>query len=456
MSAYEAPELDPEHTILVPLPEAALAASQAQAQAQGRMLAPPIPESDPLGGAMIVLAATSDGDGLNPLVRAANPLFELVMPLRSMTSYPDVEQLRMQLMAAIQQFDVLLKTGQAGDDASTAASFSLCTLLDEAISSTPWGCDIWASRSLLVAFHNEASGGEKFFEILQQLMQNVPANLHVLELMYLCLVFGLEGRYKVIDHGRSQLELLRERLYQLIQAQRGAFEPQLSLHWQGTNGKGSPFWRLFPVWILAAGAATFWIALQLGLSWRLNQLSDPVIAALYQIKVAAAATPMPDVPAPAPAPVLMPAPAPMRVADIFATEIGLGLLSVNETADRTIVTLRGDGVFASGSAVVTPELIPLLERVGDALKALEGNIIVIGHTDNVMAKTGAKFASNLDLSQARANAVKALLAQRAGPAERYTVEGRGDTEALVANDNAANRARNRRVDIIVLKPLQSP
>jgi type VI secretion system protein ImpK len=59
------------------------------------------------------------------------------------------------------------------------------------------------------------------------------------------------------------------------------------------------------------------------------------------------------------------------------------------------------------------------------------------------------------LSKARAATVVQLLAARAGPAARYSVEGRGETEPLVPNDTPANRARNRRVVIIVLTPVSA-
>ena len=473
MSANETPEFDPDRTMLVPSPggkRAAVASAAPAPDEQTRMFSPPPPPPPPpasapatatgsvsLAGAASVPNGSSPGPGLglNPLVRAANPLFDLLTPLRSMTSHPDVEQLRMQLVGAIKQFEAKAKAAHVGHDALAAARFSLCTLLDEAISSTPWGGGgVWASRSLLVAFHNEASGGEKFFLILHKLAQDVPANLHVLELMYLCLALGLEGRYRVIENGRSQLEVLRERLQQLLQTQRGPFEPQLSPHWQGASGKGEPLWRMVPVWILAAGAAVVFIVVQLGLSWRLNQFSDPVFTSLHQIRFAPALALAPTLPTPTlPA---KPAPVPVRIAGFLASEVERGLLSVNETADRSIVTLRGDGVFASGSAEVTAEFAPLLRRIGDAIKPLAGRVVVIGHTDNVKGGISARFPSNWDLSKGRANAVKALLAERAGPLERYTVEGRGDTEPLAANDSPANRARNRRVDIIVLMPPQSP
>jgi type VI secretion system protein ImpK len=79
-------------------------------------------------------------------------------------------------------------------------------------------------------------------------------------------------------------------------------------------------------------------------------------------------------------------------------------------------------------------------------------VIVVGHTDDVRSFS-TRFPSNWELSKARAASVLKLLAERAGPADRYTVVGRGETEPLVPNDTPANRARNRRVDIIVLTPV---
>jgi len=113
--------------------------------------------------------------------------------------------------------------------------------------------------------------------------------------------------------------------------------------------------------------------------------------------------------------------------------------------------LHGDGVFASGSADVRASFEPLLARIGDALRPVPGKVIVIGHTDDVPSAS-ARFPSNWALSKARAATVVRLLAERAGPATRYSVEGRGETEPLVRDDSPASRARNRRVVIIVLTP----
>ncbi len=432
------PMQDPDRTMLMPAPGGRRTPSSS---------APPAPASPPPGQPRAAATghATLHGEGLNPLVRAANPLLDLVTPLRYMATHPDVESLRMQLVQAIKAFEASAKAAQVQHDQIAAARYALCTLLDETISSTPWGGGgVWASRSLLVAFHNEAFGGEKFFLILQKLSQDPKNNLPALELMYLCLALGLEGRYRVIDNGRSQLEQLRERLQGLIAQQHAPAETELSVHWKGASGKGEPLWRMVPVWILAAVAAGLLVLLHMFFGYRLGNASDPVFASLLSLKTAQAPVAPP------------PKPGPARIAGFLAPEVAQGLVTVVETADRSVVTLRGDGVFGSGSGEVSSAYLPLLARIGEALKAVPGKVIVVGHTDNTRPGLSARFPSNYELSKARATAVRDLLAERAGPEDRYSVEGRGDSAPLVNNDSPANRARNRRVEITLLMPATAP
>jgi type VI secretion system protein ImpK len=450
MSQDELPES--ERTILVPKPGgrrtggAAAAASPSSSEA-----APPQPASSPSPFAagsdyeatLAPLAITPDAHvgGINPLVGAANPLLDLVVPLRIMASHPNVEGLRVQLVGAIKKFEADARALRVEQEAIAVARYALCTFLDETISSTPWGgSGVWASRSLLVAFHNEAFGGEKFFLILQKLCQQPRANLHVLELMYLCLALGLEGRYRVLDNGRAALDTLRERLQQLIQKERGGYEPELSLRWRGSTEKRPGLMRMIPVWVIAAAAGIILLAIHLGFSFLLNRASDPVYAGLHRIQLAGTR--------PTPAPLANP---PVRVARFLAPDIERGLVSVTETPDRSTIVLHGDGVFKSGSAEVVAAYDALLGRIGDALKPVPGKVIVIGHTDDIPSAS-ARYPSNWALSKARAATVVEVLAGRAGPAARYSVEGRGETEPLVPNDSAINRARNRRVVIIVLTP----
>jgi len=438
------PPSEPDRTVFIPTPGKRRAPSPEFA-GQHKAEAPPAPPVSEL----VLLPI---GSGLNPAVRAANPLLNLVFPLRMMASSPDIEILRDWLIQAVRRFEAEARSTGMNAEAIAATRYALCALLDETIASTPWGTGgAWGSGSLLVTFHREAWGGEKFFLILQRLSQTAHANIDVLELMYLCLALGFEGRYRVAENGRTQLETLRERLLQLIRKHRPVPESGLSPQWQPARAAVKSMRGLLPVWIFLASCGVLLLVLHLGFGYFLNRMSDPVYATLGRLRLnALPATPPPVLAAATPA---RPS---VGLAGFLAPEIQQGLVSVHDAVDRTTVTLRGDGMFASGSAEVSAGVTPLLNRIGDALTPLSGKVIVIGHTDDTRAKFSARYPSNWELSRARAQSVLRILAQRAGPPERYSAEGRGETEPLVPNDTPSNRARNRRVDIVVLSPIAVP
>jgi len=103
-----------------------------------------------------------------------------------------------------------------------AARYVLCTVVDEAVVTTPWGNESeWSQMSLLSSFHNETFGGEKFFQLLDRLSKNPVKHLPMLELMYLCLSLGFEGKYRVQARGMLELEGIRDALYRQIRQLRG-------------------------------------------------------------------------------------------------------------------------------------------------------------------------------------------------------------------------------------------
>lgn len=387
-------------------------------------------------GAAVPLALTSNTPvaGMNPLLASANPLLNLTAQLRATAQHPDPSALRDSLVQGIKAFESRARTAGIAAEKILAARYALCTLLDEIAASTPWGgSGLWAKQSLLVIFHNEAWGGEKFFQLLAKLAENPSANRDLLELLYVCLALGLEGRYRVLDNGRTQLETLRERLAQLLRQARGEYERELAPHWQGTVPRRHAVLTILPLWVVITVCGAILLAAYLGFSFHLNDISDPVFARIQAIRVAAPA-PRPAVPAPQP-----------RLATLLAPEIAQNLVTVRDDADRSVVTLRGDGLFAAGSTSVTPSFLPLLMRIAAALNAVPGSIQITGHTDNRPIRS-VRFPSNWHLSQARAQAVLQLLATRVAP-QRLSAEGRADAEPIASNNSADGRARNRRVEI---------
>ncbi|HGO6077320.1 OmpA family protein [Burkholderia cenocepacia] len=106
-------------------------------------------------------------------------------------------------------------------------------------------------------------------------------------------------------------------------------------------------------------------------------------------------------------------------------------------------------LFNVGDARLLPDSSPVLNQIAQALSAhATGDILVEGHTDSVPI-ANAKYESNWELSSARAGSVVRYLTERGVAPHRLAAIGRADTQPLVAGDDAASRARNRRVTIFV-------
>jgi type VI secretion system protein ImpK len=378
--------------------------------------------------------------GLNPLIAAANPLLNIVLQVRTTLQHPDPLGLRDFIAQSIKAFERRAKLAGVASEKVIAARYALCTLLDETASSTPWGSGIWAKQSLLVMFHNEAWGGEKFFHLLAKLAENPKANQDLLEFMYMCLALGFEGRYRVEENGQAKLHALRERLARLVERERGEYERDLSPRWQAAPIARAKILVLLPAWVLAALCGLIMLTAYLSFSFMLNRASDPVFAKIQAIRVK---NPIPE---PAPLPATNP-----RLAEFLAREISQGLVSVRDEEGRSVVTLKGDGLFAPGSATISPSFLPVLERIAIALNSVPGQVKVTGHTDDQPIRS-VRFPSNWHLSRDRALSVMQILTSKGTLQTRLTAEGRADAEPVALNSTPADRARNRRVEITLYVP----
>ncbi len=97
--------------------------------------------------------------------------------------------------------------------------------------------------------------------------------------------------------------------------------------------------------------------------------------------------------------------------------------------------------FESGSGRLTEKGARLLDRLIVCLE--DGNYLIVGHTDNQ-----GNEASNLILSQQRAESVRAYLIGKGMDPARLTTQGAGESDPIASNDSEAGRARNRRIEFI--------
>jgi chemotaxis protein MotB len=191
-------------------------------------------------------------------------------------------------------------------------------------------------------------------------------------------------------------------------------------------------------------------------------------ASLYAAKIAAPAAPVnaeaaitvdaPAVAAPAapPAPIVAATPEPSPLEHALESVLGrdgnLPGVEVATSARGLVVSLPEAGSFPAGRAELSDAARTVMLDMADQLRALPNQIRVEGHTDDVPIHT-PQFASNWELSTARATTVVQFLIEAGGlDPSRLAAAGYAEYRPRLPNDSPDHRARNRRVDIVVLDP----
>lgn len=134
-------------------------------------------------------------------------------------------------------------------------------------------------------------------------------------------------------------------------------------------------------------------------------------------------------------------------------EVRSNQVEVETRGRKIVIRVQEKGSFQSGSAELEPEFFDVIDKLVGILAEVDGTIAVEGHSDSVPIST-SRFRSNWDLSAARALEVAhALFESGEVDRARFSVGGFADTQPLVPDDSPENRARNRRVEIILQQPL---
>ena len=227
---------------------------------------------------------------LNSLVAAACELLSEVVRLKHSETPEDLEELNDRLTSELKLFEVRALHNGAESSQVMGARYVLCSVIDEAVVTTLWGNESeWSQMSLLSSFHNETFGGEKFFQLLDRLSKNPVKHLPMLELMYLCLALGFEGKYRVQTRGVLELEGIRDALYRQIRQLRGDVPRELSPHWEGLNGQRGNLVRIVPAWMVVLFTVVCLVVMYSGFAWVLSEQRDTVLKPYQSIDPAAVA-----------------------------------------------------------------------------------------------------------------------------------------------------------------------
>ena len=438
---FAEPEDDAEKTVIRPSPGGRRPAAPAAPQQRA---AAPMPS-----GPAVAISQT----GINPLVAAAAALLGLAIRLKNKASHSDVEGLHSRVVNEVKKFERAALNSGASPEAVRAARYALCATVDDLVLNTPWGSrSLWTTRSMVGTFHNELSGGERFYDILTHLEKNPGGNTDVLELMYLCLTLGFEGRYRIEQRGSSTHGQVRDGIYRIIRGNRGEFERELSPHWMGIDAGHRPLTSYIPVWVVGAIAAGLLTLTFMGVGYALSVPADLTASQMRQLPPTGETTIARAQPAPPPPPPQMTEPDLLpQIQGFLAEEIAARLVEVEEDFQTITVRITGQGMFRSGSDEVQQQFLPLLRRIAEALNSRGNDVIIEGHSDGDPIRT-VRFPSNWHLSLARAEAVTVVMSQNIDNPGRLRSEGMADTDRIVQVEaSAQDKARNRRIEVVLFK-----
>jgi len=359
--------------------------------------------------------------------------------LRHLSSPPDVPQLFNELVIQIKEMGENLRISGQADEVIVTSRYLICSFIDEMVLNTPWGSTSqWCTRSLLSFFHKEAQGGAKFFDILQKIEQQSARYIDLIELVYICLSFGYLGKYRMQADGTTQISSIQENLYQHIRQIRQHQDLPLSTVVEGIDTKSNPLTQGKALLLTAVLSITVLLIAYSALLFDLNDKSEPV--ALQALKLQ---TKMPSL-------IEKKRSTPTTnnqqgLLDTLANDLTNGTIDIKKITGGIKFILFGDGLFNSGSAQVAN--IELVKRISTVIKQINGPLKVIGHSDDIPIRT-IEFPSNLHLSKKRAEAIAKMINKTANN-RNITVEGLADLQPLYPNTNAKNRAKNRRVEILL-------
>jgi len=128
-----------------------------------------------------------------------------------------------------------------------------------------------------------------------------------------------------------------------------------------------------------------------------------------------------------------------------------GSVEIEESTEGVVLRIRDYALFSTGSADLTPEAFPLLDRISRVTLEIKEPLSIEGHTDERPIST-SKFPSNWELSGARATSVLRYLVNDGVPSERVSIAGYADVRPLEPNTSDEARSRNRRVEFVFRAP----
>ena len=402
----------------------------------------PSPASGQMPQGMGQAVEFSQVSGENIILTFGSEILTLASNIRSLEPKNSIEQLRQDIEQLITKFDSQLSNANVSKEVSLTARYIMCCLLDELVLSTPWGADsVWSHQTLLGKYHNETSGGEKFFLIVNKLLEQAQRNIDLIELCYVCISSGFSGKYRISQQGEQELLQVGQLLYQHIEQQRPTGR-DLSPNWQGVGVQTKSFVKQFPSWVFFLGLGSILLIVYIGFLSSLNAKVEPIYQKLesigwddFVLKMNKSQPESVDVNTIA-----------SSMKSYFSKEIANQMVAIDVRENMLVIRLKSTSLFKSGSSILNEDALPDVNRLVNSIKEHADSVLVIGHTDS----TG-KADSNWVISRKRAEAVAKWLSKGNFQLTNTVTRGMADKQPLIDDsDSTYNRSLNRRVELILV------
>ena len=382
----------------------------------------------------------------NLMLAEAGPVLALAAGVRSGRVRMPMPDLHRQATQAIGNFDRTI--GQHyPQETRQRAKYALCATIDDIAQNLPGigndGAE-WARRSLVVSFFQENIGGDRFWQLVDDMLRSPAQNADIIELYHACLAAGFEGRFRVMPDGQRRLHEIMSRLQGALEHVRSLSPVEISPMWKGEKaplGKVG-FWTY--VGMAGAAAAALLFVVYVGFRLILMNTGDApsqAVAAMVPddpLRMSRAGGEMP----------VQDSAQAGRLKQFLAPEIQQGLVTVEEDGQTVRVRTTVGQLFSSASDQLEPGREALFRRIGEAIETEPGPVVIEGHADSDQVSSLA-FPDNMALSSARADTVASIIRSQLSDGSRVSAEGFGDSSPIASNDTADGKSQNRRVEIVV-------
>lgn len=222
-----------------------------------------------------------------PLVRAAWPILSVLTRIVAGAGAENATLLHGLMIGQIQQFEqVALNAGISPREVS-AARYTLCSAVDEAVLLSPWGrASDWNQGTLLSRFHGETWGGEKVFAIVERVLQAPEQHPDLIELLHIVMLLGFQGRFRVERDGTAKADAVRDRLFRVLRTR--LREPQTLVPVASRTGpRAGTVSTPVPVWTVALVCLVLLLCLFGALRYSLEKQANAVAQTIYALIPAA-------------------------------------------------------------------------------------------------------------------------------------------------------------------------